>query len=70
MVESLGLAGITEVPLVIANVQRPGPATGLPTRTEQGDLQFVLHSAQGEFPRIVIAPPRCSRCFLSDSEAF
>ena len=55
MVEALGLAGITEIPLVVADVQRPGPATGLPTRTEQSDLSFVLTAAQGEFPRMVIA---------------
>ena len=50
MVEALGLSGMTEIPVVIANVQRPGPATGLPTRTEQGDLKFAIHAAQGEFP--------------------
>ncbi len=55
MVEALGLAGITETPLVIANIMRPGPATGFPTRTEQGDLSFVLSAAQGEFPRMVLA---------------
>lgn len=55
MVEALGLAGIAEIPLVIANVQRPGPATGLPTRTEQSDLKFVISASQGEFPRMVIA---------------
>ena len=55
MAEAFGLAGITETPLVIALVQRPGPATGLPTRTEQGDLQFVIHASQGEFPLMVIA---------------
>jgi len=55
MVEAWGLAGITETPLVVVDVQRPGPATGLPTRTEQGDLQFVISASQGEFPRLVIA---------------
>ncbi len=55
MVEAVGLAGIAEIPLVIANIQRPGPATGLPTRTEQADLQFVLSAAQGEFPRAVLS---------------
>ncbi|MDD2580201.1 MAG: 2-oxoacid:acceptor oxidoreductase subunit alpha [Eubacteriales bacterium] len=55
MVEALGLAGIAELPIVIADVQRPGPATGLPTRTEQSDLKFVISAAQGEFPRMVIA---------------
>lgn len=55
MVEALGLAGIAEIPLVVVNAQRPGPATGLPTRTEQSDLRFVISAAQGEFPRMVIA---------------
>ncbi|MDD4327689.1 MAG: 2-oxoacid:acceptor oxidoreductase subunit alpha [Eubacteriales bacterium] len=55
MVEALGLAGIAEIPIVICDVQRPGPATGLPTRTEQSDLRFVTGASQGEFPRMVIA---------------
>jgi len=56
MQEGLSLAGMTETPIVIALAQRPGPATGLPTRTEQGDLNFVLHAGHGEFPRIIFAP--------------
>lgn len=56
MAEGVGLAGITEVPLVIADVQRPGPATGLPTRTGQGDLLFAVNIAQDEFPIMVLAP--------------
>ncbi|MGM0409818.1 MAG: 2-oxoacid:acceptor oxidoreductase subunit alpha [Bacillota bacterium] len=56
MAESIGLAAITETPLVIANVQRPGPATGLPTRTEQGDLLFAINISQGDIPLMVIAP--------------
>lgn len=55
MVEALGLSGIAEIPLVVVDAQRPGPATGLPTRTEQSDLRFVISAAQGEFPRMVIA---------------
>lgn len=54
-VEALGFSGIAEIPLVAVDVQRPGPATGLPTRTEQSDLKFVISAAQGEFPRMVIA---------------
>ncbi|PWB38367.1 MAG: 2-oxoacid:acceptor oxidoreductase subunit alpha [Parcubacteria group bacterium] len=69
MVESLGLTGITETPLVIVNVQRPGPATGLPTWTEQGDLQFVLRAAQGDFPRIVLAPGDAQEAFELGAEA-
>ena len=56
MVESIGLAAMAETPVVIYNAQRPGPSTGLPTRTEQGDLLFMAFSSQGEFPRIMLAP--------------
>lgn len=56
MQEGVSLAGMTETPIVVAIAQRPGPATGLPTRTEQGDLNFVLHAGHGEFPRILFAP--------------
>ena len=54
MTEGLGLAGMTETPIVIVNAQRPGPATGLPTRTAQGDLQFVVRASQDEFPLSLI----------------
>ncbi len=54
-VEALGLSGMAEVPLVLVDVQRPGPVTGLPTRTEQSDLKFMISASQGEFPRMVIA---------------
>ncbi len=56
MTEAVSLAGMTETPIVIVVAQRPGPATGLPTRTEQGDLNFVLHAGHGEFPRVIFAP--------------
>jgi 2-oxoglutarate/2-oxoacid ferredoxin oxidoreductase subunit alpha len=56
MQEAVSLAGMTETPVVIAVSQRPGPATGLPTRTEQADLNFVLYAGHGEFPRIIFAP--------------
>jgi 2-oxoglutarate/2-oxoacid ferredoxin oxidoreductase subunit alpha len=56
MVEGVSLAAMTETPVVIALAQRPGPATGLPTRTEQADLFFALYAGHGEFPRIVFAP--------------
>ncbi|UCE09739.1 MAG: 2-oxoacid:acceptor oxidoreductase subunit alpha [Candidatus Thorarchaeota archaeon] len=55
-VEALGLAAMVETPVVIFNAQRPGPSTGLPTRTEQSDLLFMAHASQGEFPRIMLAP--------------
>lgn len=70
MVEALGLAGITETPLVVVNVQRGGPSTGLPTRTEQSDLLFALHASQGEFPRIVLAPGDIAGCFEAGWRAF
>ena len=57
-------------PLVVAEVQRPGPATGLPTWHGQGDLQFVLHAAQGEFPRVIVAPGDPTECFYETFEAF
>jgi len=70
MVEGLGLAGITETPCVLIDAQRPGPAVGLPTRTEQGDLQFVLHAHQGEFPRAVLAPGSIEDAFWLTVKAF
>lgn len=70
MVEGLGLAGMTETPLVIVNAQRPGPSTGLPTRTEQADLQFVIHASHGEFPRAVFAPGNAEQAFYLVSKAF
>lgn len=56
MVESVSYAGVTEIPLVIFLGMRPGPATGMPTWTEQGDLLFTAHAGHGEFPKIVLAP--------------
>jgi len=56
MVEALSLAGMMETPVVIVVAMRPGPATGMPTRTEQGDLEFVLSAGHGEFPRLVLTP--------------
>ncbi len=70
MVEALGLSGMAEIPLVVADVQRPGPVTGLPTRTEQSDLKFVISASQGEFPRIVIALRNHSDAFYQTIRAF
>jgi len=56
MTEGLSLAGMAELPVVLVMAQRAGPSTGLPTYTAQGDLHFVLHAGQGEFPRLVVAP--------------
>ena len=70
MVEGLGLAAMTETPIVIVEGQRPGPAIGLPSRTEQGDLQFVLHAHQGDFPRAVLAPATVADAFWATVKAF
>jgi 2-oxoglutarate ferredoxin oxidoreductase subunit alpha len=70
MTEGLGLAGITETPVVIVNAQRPGPATGLATRTAQADLLFVINAAQGEFPRFIFAPGSPAEAFETTVRAF
>lgn len=70
MSEGLGMTGMTETPAVIMLAQRPGPSTGLPTYSGQGDLRFVIHASQGEFPRVVIAPGDVEECFYKTMEAF
>jgi len=70
MSEAVGLAGMTETPIVIIDAQRVGPATGMPTWTEQSDLRFVLHAGQGDFPRIVLAPGDPEECFRIMPTAF
>ena len=70
MTEAVSLAGMTETPVVIVVSQRPGPSTGLPTRTEQGDLEFVLHAGHGEFPRAIFAPGTVEDCFHLTRKAF
>ncbi len=70
MTETVSLAGMTETPVVIVVAQRPGPSTGLPTRTEQGDLEFVLHAGHGEFPRAIFAPGDVEQAFNITSKAF
>jgi len=70
MAEGLGLAGIAEIPLVIFEAQRPGPATGMPTRTGQGDLLFLTFASQDEFPRIVLAPTTPESAFQLTTLAF
>lgn len=70
MVEGLSLAAITEVPLVIMEGMRPGPATGLPTWTGQADLQFVLNAGHGEFKKVVIAPGDAQEAFRFSRLAF
>lgn len=68
--EAIGLAGMTETPLVVVNTQRGGPSTGLPTKQEQSDLQAMIYSTHGEIPKIVIAPSSIEECFYDTIEAF
>jgi 2-oxoglutarate ferredoxin oxidoreductase subunit alpha len=70
MAETVSLSGMTENPLVIHLAQRPGPATGLPTRTEQGDLNFALHIGHGEFARALFSPGDAEECFVCMRQAF
>ena len=70
MGEGVSLAGMMELPVVIHLAQRPGPATGLPTRTEQGDLELALYSGHGEFPRIIYAPGGIQDLFYLTQRAF
>src|SRR4030095_107887 len=63
------MAGMIETPVVVVNVQRGGPSTGLPTKTEQGDLNQVMGASQGDYPRVVIAPRDATDCFHSTVEA-
>jgi len=70
MVEGVSLAAMTETPIVIALAQRPGPATGLPTRTEQADLLFALFAGHGEFPKVIFAPGSPEQAFYLTNKAF
>ena len=67
--EALGLAVITELPLVLVNVQRGGPSTGLPTKTEQSDLNQAMYGRNGEAPMVVLAPATPADCFMMAYEA-
>ncbi len=70
MVEGLSLAAMTETPIVVADVQRPAPATGFPTRTEQADLDFLLSAGHGEFARVIYAPGTAEEAFYLTMKAF
>ncbi len=70
MVEAFGMAGVSESAVVVGVLTRPGPATGLPTWTEQSDLRYVIHASQGEFPRVVLAPGDRSDAFELTWKAF
>ncbi|MBY0307807.1 MAG: 2-oxoacid:acceptor oxidoreductase subunit alpha [Phycisphaerales bacterium] len=70
MTEVLGYAGTAEIPCVIIDAQRGGPSTGLPTKTEQSDLQHALYGGHGEAPRVVVAPVSVEDCFWTAIDAF
>lgn len=70
MTEAIGMAGIIETPVVVVNVMRAGPSTGVPTKTEQGDLNQAFGASQGDFPRIVLAPLSMTDCFNTPALAF
>jgi 2-oxoglutarate/2-oxoacid ferredoxin oxidoreductase subunit alpha len=70
MTEALGAAAMMEIPVVAINVQRAGPATGVPTKTEQGDLWQAMGAGQGDYPRIIVAPTTISDCFKTVPELF
>jgi 2-oxoglutarate ferredoxin oxidoreductase subunit alpha len=70
MTEGLSLAGMLESPMVVHLAQRPGPATGLPTRTAQEDLEHILGASHGEFPRVVYAPGTYEEAFALTHRAF
>jgi 2-oxoglutarate ferredoxin oxidoreductase subunit alpha len=70
MAEALGMAGMVEVPLVVVESQRSGPSTGLPTKTEQGDLNLMLGAGQSEFPRAILAPSHPKEAFDAAVRAF
>ena len=69
MSEGIGLAWMTEIPIVIANIQRGGPATGLPTKTEQSDLNIAINPAHGDMSLPVIAPGTIEECFYAGAKA-
>jgi 2-oxoglutarate ferredoxin oxidoreductase subunit alpha len=70
MVEAIGLAGMTETPVVIVDTQRGGPSTGLPTKQEQSDIFALIYGTHGEIPKIVLAPSTIEECFYDGIEAF
>jgi 2-oxoglutarate ferredoxin oxidoreductase subunit alpha len=70
MTEAIGMAGMIEAPVVVVNVMRGGPSTGLPTKTEQGDLNQAFGASQGDFPRMIVAPRDAKDCFDATVEAF
>ncbi len=70
MAETFGLVATSETPLVVVDVMRSGPSTGMPTKQEQGDLNMMLYGGHGEIPRFVLGPTSISECFWKTVEAF
>jgi 2-oxoglutarate ferredoxin oxidoreductase subunit alpha len=70
MMEAIGLAGMTETPVVIVDTQRGGPSTGLPTKQEQSDVNAMIYGTHGEIPKVVMAPSTVEECFYDTVEAF
>lgn len=70
MIEALGLASMLEIPVVVVDCQRAGPSTGLPTKTEQSDLEVALYGRHGDAPRVVMAPANVKDCFYGIIKAF
>lgn len=70
MMEAIGLAGITETPVVIVDTQRGGPSTGMPTKQEQSDVNAMIYGTHGDIPKVVIAPSTVEECFYDTVEAF
>jgi 2-oxoglutarate ferredoxin oxidoreductase subunit alpha len=70
MTEMMGMASMAEIPVIIVDAQRGGPSTGLPTKTEQSDLNHALYAGHGDSPRIVLAPGNVEDCFYQTVRAF
>ncbi|MDH4217756.1 MAG: 2-oxoacid:acceptor oxidoreductase subunit alpha [Candidatus Aminicenantes bacterium] len=70
MMEGFGLAGMAEIPIVMVDVQRVGPSTGMPTKSEQADMTQWIHGSHGDFPRIVLSPGTIQECFEFTIKAF
>lgn len=70
MMEAIGLAGMTETPVVIVDTQRGGPSTGLPTKQEQSDVMAMIYGTHGEIPKIILSPSTIEECFYDTIEAF
>src|SRR5207237_6273878 len=70
MTEAIGMSGIIETPVVVINVMRAGPSTGVPTKTEQADLNQAFGASEGDYPRVIMAPLSVPDCFKAPALAF